>query len=172
LGSRTGTTPPTATAPAGTMTRKQDLFALWRAERPAFVATVSPAYPLDLMDKVARASRVVGSKLFISLSSCPPGWGIEPAESVEVAKLAVDTGVWPLKEARGDTDAVVHTIVPHHLRPVEDYLRRQARYRHLFEPQRQEEMLRRLQADVDEYWARIGDTAVRDTVSSSIEGRS
>jgi pyruvate ferredoxin oxidoreductase beta subunit len=145
LGSRTATTPGGSPAP------KQDLFELWRAARPAFVATVSPAYPLDLMDKVARARRTAGPKLFVSLSSCPPGWGIEPADSVEVAKLAVDTGVWPLKEARDG--GVVHTVVPHRSAPVEEYLRRQARYRHLFEPSRREDVLGRIQADVERYWA-------------------
>jgi pyruvate ferredoxin oxidoreductase beta subunit len=143
----------TATTPGGTPTHKEDLFELWRAEHPAFVATVSPAYPLDLMDKVARASRLTGPKLFINLSACPPGWGVEPAESVEVAKLAVDTGVWPLKEVRDG--AVIHTVVPHHFRPVEEYLRPQARYRHLFEPTRQEELLQQLQADVDRYWVEV-----------------
>jgi pyruvate ferredoxin oxidoreductase beta subunit len=150
FGSRTATTPVTPATPGGTMTGKQDLFELWRAQHPAFVATVSPAYPLDLMDKVARAGRAAGPKLFISLASCPPGWGVEPADSVEVAKLAVDTGVWALKEAHAG--AVVHTVVPHRFKPVEEYLRRQARYRHLFEPQRQEGILRQLQTDVDRYW--------------------
>ena len=89
--------------------------------------------------------------MFISLASCPPGWGIEPGDSVEVAKLAVDTGVWPLKEERDGV--VVHTVVPHRFKPVEEYLQQQARYRHLFEPQRQEEILRQLQSDVDAYWA-------------------
>lgn len=154
-GSRTTTTPPGPRAPVGTASRKQDLFALWHAQRPAFVATVSTAYPLDLMDKVARAGRLAGPKLFISLASCPPGWGIEPADSVELAKLAVDCGVWPLKEAL-DGGAVAHTVVPARRVPVENYLRRQARYRHLFEPVRQEAALRRLQADVDEYWAAAG----------------
>jgi pyruvate ferredoxin oxidoreductase beta subunit len=142
----------TATTPSGTMTHKQDLFELWRAQHPAFVATVSPAYPLDLMDKVARAGRVRGPKMFISLASCPPGWGVEPAESVEVAKLAVDTGVWPLKEVRDG--GVVHTVVPH-FRPVEEYLRPQTRYRHLFEPQRRDDILQQLQVDVDNYWERV-----------------
>jgi len=143
----------TATAPAGSPTRKQDLFELWRAAHPAFVATVSPAYPLDLMDKVARASRLSGPKLFVSFSACPPGWGIEPADSVEIAKLAVDTGVWPLKEVRDG--AVVHTVIPHRRGAVEEYLRRQARYRHLFEPDRQDDVLRQLRADVDRYWADV-----------------
>jgi pyruvate ferredoxin oxidoreductase beta subunit len=142
----------TATTPAGTTTHKQDLFELWRVQQPAFVATVSPAYPLDLLDKVARAGRVSGPKMFISLASCPPGWGVEPGDSVEVAKLAVDTGVWPLKEVRDGS--VVHTVVPH-FRPLEEYLRPQTRYRHLFEPQRQDTVLQQLQADVDSYWEHV-----------------
>ncbi len=143
----------TSNTPAGSPLRKQDLFELWRAARPAFVATVSPAYPLDLMDKVARASRIAGPKLFVSLSSCPPGRGIEPADAVEIAKLAVDTGVWPLKEVRDGE--VVHTVIPHRAHAVEEYLRRQARYRHLFEPIRQAEILAQLQVDVDRYWAGV-----------------
>ena len=156
FGSRTTTTPPSASAPAGTVTHKQDLFELWRVQHPAFLATVSPAYPLDLMDKVARAKRNRGPKLFLSLAACPPGWGVEPADAVAVAKLAVDTGVWPLKEAVDGE--VAHTVVPHRLRPVEDYLVIQARYRHLFEPVRQEDVLRQLQAEVDQYWARARDS--------------
>jgi len=151
LGSRAETTPVTSATPAGTATHKQNLFKLWQAQQPAFVTMVSPAYPLDLMDKVARAGRVRGPKLFISLSACPPGWGVEPAKSVEVAKLAVDTGVWPLKEMRDGK--VVHTVRPLPFRPVEEYLQRQTRYQHLFQPVRQEETLRQLQDDVDHYWA-------------------
>lgn len=117
------------------------------------MATVSPAYPLDLMDKAARAGRRPGPKLFVSLSPCPPGWGLDPARSTEVARLAVDTGVWPLKEWQGE--GVTHTVVPHRFKPVAEYLAAQDRYRHLFEPERQEEILRRLQSDVDGYWAGV-----------------
>ncbi len=149
----------TTTTPRGVPGRKQDLFELWRVQRPAYVATVSPAYPLDLLDKVARAQRLRGPKLFLALSPCPPGWGTDAKDSVEVAKLAVDTGVWPLKEAIG-CGPVTYTVVPHRFKPVEEYLRTQARYRHLFEPTRQEELIQRLQADVDEYWkAAVGPNA-------------
>lgn len=143
----------TTAGPGGVAGRKQDLFELWRVQQPAFVATVSPSHPLDLMDKVARARRLVGPKLLVSFSSCPPGWGIEPAESVEIARLAVETGVWPLKEAR--EGRVIHTVVPHERRPIEEYLRPQRRYRHLFEPGRRTADLDRLQADVDRYWAAV-----------------
>jgi pyruvate ferredoxin oxidoreductase beta subunit len=153
--SATATSPAGGASPFGTGGHKQDLFELWRAERPAFLATISPAYPLDLLDKVARAGRLRGPKLFISLASCPPGWGIEPEQSVAVARLAVETGVWPLKEWHGEE--VVHTVIPHTRKPVEEYLRPQARYRHLFEPERREEALAELQAEVDRYWQRAAD---------------
>ena len=143
----------TATTPGGTPARKQDLFELWRAARPAYVATVSPGHPLDLMDKVARARRLRGPKLFVAFAACPPGWGVDPAASVEIAKLAVDTGVWPLKETRGD--GVVHTVTPHRRTALEDYLRRQERYRHLFEPTRRDDVLAALAADVDAYWRHV-----------------
>lgn len=135
---------------------KQDLFALWHVQRPAFVATVSPAYPLDFMDKVARAGRRTGPKLFIGHSACPPGWGIAPAEAIAVSKLAVDTGLWALKEADGDD--VRHTVVPRRRPPVETCLVRQERYRHLFEPIRQDAILARIQDEVDAYWARVAAT--------------
>ena len=59
--------------------------------------------------------------------------------------------MWPLKEVQDGH--VVHTVIPTHFRPVEDYLQGQARYRHLFEPVRQEDILSQLQHDVDRYWA-------------------
>ena len=144
--SRTTTSPP-----GGERGHKQDLFALWRVQGPAFVATVSPSHPLDLMDKVARAARLRGPRLFLSLASCPPGWGFEPERAVEVARKAVECGLWPLKESV-QGGPVVHTVVPHARRPVAEYLDGQARYRHLFEPERREDVLRALQDDVDRYW--------------------
>lgn len=145
--SRTATSPP-----GGEMGAKQDLFTLWRVQRPAYVATVSPSHPLDLMDKVARAARLRGPRLFLSLAACPPGWGVAPAEAVEVARRAVECGLWPLRESVGG-GPVVHTLIPHRRRPVVDYLQGQARYRHLFEPVRREDTLAALQAEVDAYWA-------------------
>lgn len=58
--------------------------------------------------------------------------------------------MWPLKETRNGT--VVHTVVPRPFRPVAEYLQRQARYAHLFAPTPQEQILSRVQADVDGYW--------------------
>jgi pyruvate ferredoxin oxidoreductase beta subunit len=105
---------------------------------------------LDLSEKVYRASKFTGPKLFIALSPCPPGWEIDPEWSIDIARSAVETGIWPLKEAvHGE---MKHTYVPRKFEPVEKYLKRQGRFRHLFEPKRDEETIAHIQATVDEYW--------------------
>lgn len=149
-GARSATEPISAAAPHGRIHERRDLFELWRVQKPAYVATVSAAYPLDLSEKVYRAAQHSGAKLFIALSPCPPGWEMEPEQSIEIARLAVETGIWPLREAI--QGAVTHTYVPREFAPVENYLRLQGRFRHLFEPQRDDETIAHIQKTVDEYW--------------------
>ncbi len=153
FGSRTATSPSTALRAAGTLQQKKDLFEIWRAHRPPYVATLSTADPVDLVDKVRRAMRLRGPKLFTALAVCPPGWGSDPSLGFEIAKLALDTGIWPLKEAV--EGKVRHTYIPEHRRPVEDYLRSQRRFAHLFSPRRQDAALLRMQQSVDAYWADV-----------------
>ncbi len=152
-GARTSTSPCSVRHPAGAVQEKKDIFEIWRAHRPPYVATVSPRYPLDLEEKFARAGKFKGPKLFLAFSACPTGWVYDPAQTSEVAKLAVESGLWPLKEAiNGD---VAHTYVPK-LRPVEEYLKLQGRFRHLFEPIRQDEAIKHIQDRVTAYWMRVG----------------
>lgn len=149
FGARTSTSPCSVQHPVGALQEKKDIFEIWRAHRPPYMATVSPRYPLDLEEKFARAAKVTGPKLFLAFSACPTGWLFDPAQTPEVARLAVETGLWPLKEAiDGD---VTHTYVPKR-KPVEDYLKLQGRFRHLFEPTKQDEALQHIQRQVDEYW--------------------
>jgi pyruvate ferredoxin oxidoreductase beta subunit len=141
----------TATTIAGVTLPKKDIFEIWRAHRPPYIATVSAHDPVDLAEKVRRAEGHRGPKLFLALAVCPPGWGFEPRLSDEIARLAIDTGVWPLKEA---SDGVVrHTFIPDRFRPVEEYLARQRRFRHLFHPRRRDDVLAEIQAGIDRYWA-------------------
>jgi pyruvate ferredoxin oxidoreductase beta subunit len=156
FGARTTTSPCSLQHPAGATREKKDLFEIWRAHRPPYIATVSPRHPLDLAEKFARAACVTGPKLFLALSACPTGWGYDPAQTTEVARLAVESGLWPLKEAVNGT--VTHTYVPKR-KPVEDYLKLQARFRHLFEPARQDEAIRHIQSHVDAYWAEAAGTS-------------
>ena len=140
----------TSKGPRGFPGYKKDLFAIWAAHRPAYVATVVGAEPLDLARKIEKAKSLKGPRLIMALSPCPTGWHYDPGESVEIGKMAVKTGVWPLKEYVDGK--VVHTKVPHQRRPVEEYLKRQGRFSHLFQPERNEVLLQEIQARVDGYW--------------------
>lgn len=143
----------TSGGPRGFMGYKKDLFAIWAAHRPAYAATVVGAEMLDLARKVEKAKSLPGPRLLLALAPCPTGWDFDPKDTVEIGRLAVKTGVWPLKEYVDGR--AVHTKIPHPRLPVEEYLKRQGRFAHLFQPVRQEELLRELQAQVDAYWARV-----------------
>ena len=129
---------------------KKDLFEIWKSQRPPYIATVSPREPIDLSTKFAKAKTLKGPRLFICLSPCPTGWGFDPKETHLIAKLAVDTGIFPLKEYVDEQ--VIHTRVPRKRIPVENYLERQKRFRHLFLPKRQDKILQKIQDGVDHYW--------------------
>jgi len=133
---------------------KKDLFDIWVANRPAYAATVIGAEPRDLARKIERARTLSGPRLVLALAPCPTGWGFEPSRAVEIGRLAVRTGIWPLKE--WVDGRVVHTKVHGRHLPVEAYLETQERFRHLFEPVRNQALLDEIQARVDAYWARVG----------------
>ncbi len=144
----------TATEAGGHAGEKKDLFSIWAAHKPAYVATVAGAEPLDLAKKIQRAAGMKGPRLIIALAPCPTGWDYDPKLSVDIGRLAVRTGLWPLKEY---VDGVVtHTRVPRPRVPVEEYLRLQGRFDHLFRPQRRDAELAVIQAKVDEYWRAVG----------------
>ncbi len=132
---------------------KKDLFAVWAAHRPAYVATVIGSEPMDLARKIEKARALEGPRLIIALSPCPTGWDFDPRDSAAIGRLAVRTGAWPLKEY---VDGVVtHTRVPRQRQPVEEYLKLQGRFAHLFVPERDEPTLSEIQARVDAYWAAV-----------------
>ena len=145
----------TSTGPAGYSGYKKDLFAIWSAHRPTYVATVIAAEPVDLTRKIQTARSLKGPRLILALAPCPTGWGYDPELSIDVGKLAVQTGIWPLKEFVDGQ--VQHTKIPKSRRPVEDYLRLQGRFAHLFEPQRQGKLIDDIQGRVDAYWQNLAD---------------
>jgi pyruvate ferredoxin oxidoreductase beta subunit len=143
----------TDTGAAGYAGVKKDLFGIWVANRPAYAATVIGAEPLDLARKIEKACTLRGPRLVLTLAPCPTGWGFDPQEMNEIGRLAVRTGIWPLKEFVDGR--VVHTRVRRPRLPVEEYLRRQERFAHLFEPVRRQAELDAIQARVDAYWSDV-----------------
>lgn len=149
-GSASKTTPATRAYPIGNINRKKDLFEAWRAQKAAYIATLSNSHGLDFLRKVEKGTTIKGPKLYLDLAACPTGWGYDPKDSIELEKLAVQSGIWPLKEA---VEGVVkHTFVPRSLSPVRGYLKTQDRFRHLFEPVERTEALASIQESVNVYW--------------------
>jgi pyruvate ferredoxin oxidoreductase beta subunit len=148
-----GALTPTSPAAPGYSGEKKDLFAIWAAHRPAYAATVIGAEPLDLARKIERAAQLKGPRLILALAPCPTGWDYDPMHSVEIGRLAVRTGVWPLKEYVDGK--VTHTKIPRPRAPVEEYLVKQGRFKHLFAPERNQTVLSQIQRKVDDYWREI-----------------
>ena len=100
-----------------------------------YVATATVADLHDLEAKVERAMELRGARYLHVLVPCPLGWGSAPSDTIELARLAQETGIFPVFEARDGTVTAVSPI--RRRQPVEDYLSRQGRYAHLFgEPRR------------------------------------
>lgn len=148
---RTATTPEGAGGSSAIPFAKKDIFEIWRAHKPPYIATVSPRHPVDLARKFERAKQFRGPKLFLAFAPCPTGWLYDPSQTQEYAKLGVECGIFPLKEAVHGQ--VTHTYIKRRWRPVEEYLQGQGRFRHLFEPVRQEATIRTIQEAVERYWA-------------------
>ncbi len=129
-------------------TAKKDIVAIMAAHRIPYTATASIAYPEDLVHKLQKAAAIRGSKFIHILSPCPSGWKSEPAETVKVSRLAVQSRVFPLYEVENGRTYRV-TVQPRPV-PVIEYLRRQGRFNHLTPAQIDE-----IQHSVDEAWAEL-----------------
>ena len=128
FGART-TTSPAGKKSIGQMTRKKNVPAIAVAHDIPYVATACPTYYLDLMNKVKKAIETPGPAYLHCLSACPTGWRCAPNLAIEVGRLAVETGVFPLYEVINGRYKINY---PHRrLKPVRQYLETQGRFRHL-----------------------------------------
>lgn len=139
------TTTPAGKERMGKRHLKKDLVSIIAAHHIPYAATASVAYPSDLRKKVRRGLEIEGASFLVIHSPCPLGWGHDGALSIEVARLAVQTGLLPLVELeRGE---VVAAMPLRAVRPVTDYLKLQERFGHLFrDDPRAHEELEHLQA--------------------------
>lgn len=126
---------------------KKDIMAIMQAHRIPYAATVSVAYPEDFIRKAEMAKGMKGLRFIHAMSPCPPGWRINPAASIEVARLAVDTHMFPLYEIE---EGKVRITRKGKGLPVSEYLKLQGRFSHLGESE-----VASIQAAVDENWKRL-----------------
>lgn len=127
---------------------KKDMMAIMAAHQIPYAATASIAYPDDLVRKVSKAKSIQGTKFIHLLAPCPPGWKIPSELSIKLARLAVQTRVFPLYEVEHGTQYKIN-LVPNGL-PVREYLKLQGRFSHL-----SEEDFERIQERVDAEWERL-----------------
>ncbi len=124
---------------------KKDILAILAAHGIPYAATASIAYPVDLIDKVKKAKTIRGTRFLHILAPCPPGWKYSDEETVEMARMAVRSRIFPLVEVEHGSSW--RFTAEHPGDPVRPYLKRQGRFRHLTDDQ-----IAKIQILVDERW--------------------
>jgi pyruvate ferredoxin oxidoreductase beta subunit/2-oxoisovalerate ferredoxin oxidoreductase beta subunit len=149
-GQRSGATPrgaKTTTTPGGKIEAKKDIMAIMAAHRVPYAATLSLAHRDDFLDKMRLALSMSGFRFLLLLSPCPAGWKSQPSETVELVRLAVASGLFPLYEIF-DGERYRINARPDGT-PLEAYLSRQGRFRSVAPS------LDDLQAQVKREWAHL-----------------
>jgi pyruvate ferredoxin oxidoreductase beta subunit len=147
MGARTATTMAVGAHPGAPQGQGKNLPLIAMAHEIPYVATATVADLRDLEAKVEKAMSIRGARYLHVLVPCPLGWGSASHDTIKLARLARETGIFPVFESRlGEVTAV--TKIRRHV-PVEDYLKPQRRFAHLFGTPGQPEMLAQIQADAD-----------------------
>ncbi len=166
---RSGGTPlaaATTTSPAGSVIKgktqwKKPIDEIMIAHEIPYVATMSPAYPQDVLDKCRKAFSIEGPKFLHAFIPCTRGWRYPTEDSVMLARLATQTCIFPLYEVTRENGRPVYKLSgasaaiarrPQSKKPVEEYLKGQGRFRHLFRPEEDKELLAAIQEGVDHRW--------------------
>lgn len=151
---RTATTMAVGSEPGALFGQGKNVPLIAMAHEIPYVATATVADLRDLEAKVERAMSIHGARYLHILVPCPLGWGAASQDTIKLARLARETGLFPVFEAeRGEVTAV--TKIRHRV-PVEEYLRPQKRFAHLFGAMAQPQVLERIQAQADRNIKRFG----------------
>jgi pyruvate/2-oxoacid:ferredoxin oxidoreductase beta subunit len=130
---------------------KKAILEIMAAHRIPYAATATVGHPEDLIAKVRRARALKGMRFLHILAPCPPGWRILPEQTLHLARLAVETRIFPLVEV--EDGARVHiTVIPRDRdqAPVARYLEAQGRFQHLTA-----DGIAAIQSSVDASWAAL-----------------
>lgn len=145
---RSGATPfgaSTTTSPSGSQSIgkgewKKDLMHILAAHGSPYLAQASVGYLPDAFQKLKKAMETNGPTFVNLICTCVPGWRTDPAQTITVAKLAVDTGVAPIYEIIKGKHKVTRPRDIEKLKPLEEYLKLQGRFKHLLKPENKEQL--------------------------------
>jgi len=154
---RSGATPRyahTTTSPAGDVLAgkpqgRKNIMEIVAAHGIPYAAQASPSHWKDFLLKAEKAFKANGPAFLNVLIACNLGWGFEPIETLEISRLAVETCFWPLYEIENGVYRI--TYKPRHKLPVEEFLKRQRRFAHLFRPENRH-LIEAIQAEIDAQW--------------------
>ncbi len=146
-GAATTTSPVGKAIPEGKERPRKDLTQIIVAHGSPYVAQANPAYYNDLIKKVQKALNTEGPTFLNILSPCPRGWRYDSSQSIQIAKLAVLTGAWPLYEVENGNYRI--TYRPKKRRSFREWLESQGRFKHLLSEENKE-VVERLGREVEE----------------------
>ncbi len=147
------TTTPAGSGPTidaiGSHQRKKDIIAIALAHGLPYVAQTTAGFIADIQAKVKKAVATQGPAYIQILAPCVPGWRIKPEETIALGKLAAQTGLYPLLEYENGK-LMAKTKVPQPTPGVEEYLKPQGRFAHLFKTEAGKKQLDYIQKLADE----------------------
>ncbi|HHT91039.1 MAG: thiamine pyrophosphate-dependent enzyme [Bacillota bacterium] len=148
---RSGSTPVgawTTTTPGGKKEPKKNIVEMLLAQGIPYVATASVGYIDDFKKKVAKAREIDGPAYIHTFSPCPPGWRAKPRDTIKIAKLAVDTNLFPLFEAIDGEVRVTRKV--RKVASIKEYLELQGRFRNI-----RDEEVESLATDAENYYNKL-----------------
>lgn len=150
------TTSPVGSVTKGKMQQRKNLTRIMAAHGIPYVAQASPAHWRDTVVKFKKALEITGPKFINVIAPCNRGWRSSTDDAILLSRLAVDTCYWPLYEVEDGVTKINYT--PKEKRPVEEFLRPQGRFKHMFAPGN-EWLIALLQNELDREWERLNKEA-------------
>ncbi len=155
LGASTTTTPSGKSHPSGKEEDRKDLIKIALAHGVKYAAQASIYNLLDLYNKAEKAFSIKGPKIIVVFTPCITNWQFKEGCSPEVSKLATETNFWPLYEVENGKYKLNYK--PANPKPIEEFLKTQNRFKHLFKDENSKEVIANIQENINRKWQELND---------------
>ncbi|MDZ7611636.1 MAG: thiamine pyrophosphate-dependent enzyme [Candidatus Moranbacteria bacterium] len=137
----------------GKSTKRKDIMSIVAAHHIPYAATANVGFLEDFKHKAKKALETKGPTFLLVFSPCVNQWKYPPHKTIDVAKLATETNFWPLYEIENGEYKINYT--PSKKIPVEEFYQTQGRFKHIFKRKDKDEIIKKVQEEVDGEWERI-----------------